>query len=68
MRSLRRVGPLRLLRTRAVTSARRWEERGLLRTMLRNWLIMVLYAAGASPERLARLYGRRACSAPTRPR
>jgi rSAM/selenodomain-associated transferase 2 len=38
------------------TSARRWESRGVLRTMLLMWRLRALYALGAPPERLARIY------------
>lgn len=37
-------------------SARRWEKRGVLRTILLMWLLRFSYALGASPERLARMY------------
>jgi hypothetical protein len=56
VRRLRRVGAVRMLRTRALTSARRWEQRGMFRTMLLNWLIMALHGVGVPPQRLARLY------------
>jgi rSAM/selenodomain-associated transferase 2 len=39
-----------------VTSARRWEKEGILYCTLRNWLLISLYLAGISPDRLARLY------------
>jgi len=38
------------------TSPRRWEQEGLLRCTLRNWLLQILYLCGVSPERLARYY------------
>jgi len=38
------------------TSARRFERRGPLRTVLTNWLIWTLFACGVSPPRLVRLY------------
>jgi rSAM/selenodomain-associated transferase 2 len=44
------------LRSRVVTSARRWESRGVLRTILKMWRLRLLYFLGAPPERLARLY------------
>jgi rSAM/selenodomain-associated transferase 2 len=56
VRRLRRLGPLALPAHRAVTSARRWEARGALSGTLRNWRLMLLYALGRTPERLARLY------------
>lgn len=39
-----------------MVSGRRWEQRGVLRTILLMWLLRLSYALGASPERLARLY------------
>lgn len=38
------------------TSARRWEEQGVLYTTLRNWGLILLYRLGISPRRLARYY------------
>lgn len=57
VRRLRRRGRLAFLRVGAVTSPRRWEERGFLPTLLRNWSILALDAAGWPRERLARFYG-----------
>jgi rSAM/selenodomain-associated transferase 2 len=56
VRRLSRVGPLVLPPVRALTSARRWERRGILATTVRNWWLLGLYASGRPPERLARLY------------
>jgi rSAM/selenodomain-associated transferase 2 len=39
-----------------MTSARRWRRDGWLRRSARNLLLVMLYAAGVSPHRLARLY------------
>jgi rSAM/selenodomain-associated transferase 2 len=44
------------LRARVVTSGRRWESRGVLRTIVLMWRLRLLYFLGARPERLARLY------------
>jgi rSAM/selenodomain-associated transferase 2 len=41
-----------------VTSARRWQRRGVLRTVLRMWALRAAFRLGASPERLARHYPR----------
>jgi hypothetical protein len=57
VRRLRRVGRLAFPSVRAFTSPRRWEERGILRTMLCNWWVFWLYSAGANPSRLERIYG-----------
>ncbi|REK00563.1 MAG: glycosyltransferase [Acidobacteria bacterium] len=56
IRRVRRVGPLAILPCEAITDARRFQRRGPLRTVARNWLIWALYAAGVSPRRLASLY------------
>lgn len=44
------------LRLRLVTSSRRWEERGILRTILLMWRLRLAYYLGADPHHLARLY------------
>jgi hypothetical protein len=46
---LKRVGRLALLKTRARTSARRWEEHGILRTTARNIWLIARYAGGWRP-------------------
>ncbi len=56
VRRLRRCGRLAFPSVRAVTSARRWEEHGFLRTTLINWLVMALDRVGYPREHLARLY------------
>ena len=58
VRRLRAGGGLAILPQAAVTSARRWHARGPWRNTARNALITVAYAAGVSPERLARWYRR----------
>ena len=44
------------LRQRVVTSGRRWETRGVWRTVLLMWRLRLAYWRGASPQRLAELY------------
>jgi len=57
---LRRVAPPACLRQRVTVSARRWQQRGVLRTVVEMWAFRAAYAFGASPARLHRLYyGRR---------
>jgi rSAM/selenodomain-associated transferase 2 len=56
-RILKRMGRPACLRERAVTSGRRWESRGVLRTIFLMWRLRLLYFLGVSPERLARRYG-----------
>lgn len=44
------------LRAQVVTSGRRWETRGVWRTVLLMWRLRLAYWRGAPPERLAELY------------
>lgn len=39
-----------------ITSSRRWEENGVLRTILLMWRLRLAYALGVSPEKLAHEY------------
>ena len=56
IRRLKRHGRTTIIDTPVVTSARRFESRGTLRTIATNYLIWTLYFAGVPPARLARLY------------
>ncbi len=58
-RSLTRRGKTVLLPTPVTTSARRWESQGTLRTIFLMWGLRLSYLLGMSPERCARIYGRR---------
>ncbi|MEP6823459.1 MAG: TIGR04283 family arsenosugar biosynthesis glycosyltransferase [Ramlibacter sp.] len=40
-----------------VTSGRRWEQRGVLRTIVLMWRLRAQYFLGAAPQQLARRYG-----------
>ena len=56
-RRLRRAaGRPACLRHRLVTSSRRWEQRGIVRTIVLMWWLRAAYALGVSPSRLARWY------------
>ncbi len=55
-RRMKRVGRIACLRSKVTTSARRWRKGGIMRTVLRMWTIRLLYLAGVSPVRLARMY------------
>lgn len=44
------------LRPAAITSSRRWERNGIVRTIVLMWRLRLEYALGGDPERLARLY------------
>jgi len=55
---LRRLGPPACLRARVTTSGRRWEQRGVARTVLLMWRLRLAYFLGVDPARLARRYPR----------
>jgi rSAM/selenodomain-associated transferase 2 len=55
-RRLRRIARPACLRNRVVTSGRRWESRGVLRTIVLMWRLRLAYAFGADPARLAERY------------
>jgi rSAM/selenodomain-associated transferase 2 len=52
----RRSRPL-CLSARVVTSGRRWEKHGLVRTVVLMWRVRLAYFFGADPRGLARRYG-----------
>ena len=55
-KAMRRHAAPACLAEKAVTSGRRWESRGVVRTVFLMWRLRLLYFVGVSPERLARLY------------
>ena len=55
-RRLKRVSPPACLRAKVITSGRRWEERGVWRTIFLMWRLRLAYFFGASPEYLATRY------------
>lgn len=56
VRRLRRAGPVACIRSPVMTSARRWRQSGLFRTILRMWAIKSLFLLGVSPAWLRRHY------------
>jgi hypothetical protein len=55
-RALKRLGAIACLHSRVITSARRWENDGVWRTIVRMWTLKFLYLAGVSPARLKQFY------------
>jgi rSAM/selenodomain-associated transferase 2 len=55
-RALKRTGRIACLKSRVITSARRWETEGLWRTVFKMWVLKFLYLSGVSPVRLKRFY------------
>nr|WP_040729193.1 TIGR04283 family arsenosugar biosynthesis glycosyltransferase [Thiocapsa marina] len=58
-RRLKRHSPPLRVRDRVVTSGRRWESKGVLRTILLMWRLRLAYALGVHPDRLSHVYGYR---------
>ncbi len=59
VRSLGKQGRFAILPGRAVTSARRWQDCGILRMILVNQAVTWLYMLGVSPRRLGKWYQRK---------
>ena len=57
-RRLKRLGRLASLDLRVITSSRKWEREGILRTVLLMWSLRFLYFCGVSPTRLRGWYYR----------
>jgi len=53
---MKRLGPPACRRERVLASGRRWESRGVLRTILLMWRLRLEYFLGARPDDLARRY------------
>lgn len=47
--------PVRI-HSKLITSSRRWEKNGILKTILLMWRLRLAYALGADPDKLAALY------------
>ncbi|WP_265943384.1 TIGR04283 family arsenosugar biosynthesis glycosyltransferase [Dechloromonas sp. A34] len=54
--ALKKLAKPACLRSRVVTSGRRWEKYGLWKTIFLMWLLRAAYRCGVSPEILARQY------------
>ena len=58
-RALKRLSRPACIAQRVTTSGRRWERRGVLRTIATMWRLRLAFFLGASPRRLALAYGYR---------
>ena len=56
-RMLKKKGRVACLRSQVVTSSRRWGAEGVGRTILKMWVLRLLFLAGISPSHLKRFYG-----------
>jgi len=55
-KAMKRRGAPAILRAKVTTSGRRWEQRGVLRTMVLMWRLRLAFFLGAEPDELARRY------------
>jgi len=55
--ALKRRGRIACLRSRVLTSARRWEKDGIWGTIFKMWMLKSLFLVGIPPGRLKRYYG-----------
>lgn len=53
---LRKLGWPACIKQQVVTSSRRWEDKGIVRTMLLMWRLRLLFFLGVSADKLAREY------------
>ena len=56
-RRLKRLGQPFCVSARALTSGRRWEQYGVMRTILTMWRLRLAFFFGAAPAKLAARYG-----------
>jgi rSAM/selenodomain-associated transferase 2 len=54
---LKRIGPPLCIAAPVMTSGRRWEKHGIIKTILLMWWLRLAYFLGANPAHLARSYG-----------
>lgn len=59
VRRAKKLGRVGIAQNAVITSARRWDRRGAVRTTLVNQIMLAGWAFGIKPERLAAFYRRR---------
>jgi rSAM/selenodomain-associated transferase 2 len=55
-RRLKKIARPACIDTPVITSSRRWEQNGILRTVLLMWSLRLAWFLGVSPQRLMRIY------------
>jgi rSAM/selenodomain-associated transferase 2 len=55
-RSLKKISRPVCLQHKVITSSRRWEQKGVITTVVLMWKLRLYYYFGVSPEKLSRLY------------
>lgn len=56
IQQLRKIGKIAIIPTPVITSGRRWQQLGVVKTTLINQLMIIGYYLGVSPEKLAAFY------------
>ncbi len=59
IRRLRELGKIEIVPVPVITSGRRWQKLGVLKTTLINQIMIIGYFLGISPKKLARFYRRK---------
>ena len=59
MKRLQKLGKIAIAPASVITSGRRWQKLGVIKTTLINQVAIAAYYLGVSPERILRLYRRR---------
>ena len=47
---------IKILDAKVITSARKWQNSGIIYTTVRNWILVSLYYCGIHPNKLAKFY------------
>lgn len=58
-KALKNIGPPVCLKARVISSSRKWQQDGIVRTILLMWSLRLQYFFGADPDALAQRYYRR---------
>ena len=53
---LKKISGLICLKSEVVTSSRKWEQEGIIKTIFKMWLLRLFYFFRISPEKLVKLY------------
>jgi len=57
-RKLKQVSRPYCISTPVITSSRRWEQRGIIWTILRMWVLRLAYFFGVTPQKLKKFYNK----------
>jgi len=55
-KKLKKISAPHCIKTKIITSSRRWQANGIVKTILKMWLMRVLFFIGVKPSRLIKIY------------